>query len=114
MIKQIFLFSNVKFFSDSITHALKKQGVETFLILEDQELEYFIQDYTPQALVLDLEGCTDSTKIMLRIGSLAEKLPVIILCKSDQELNSCLRINKPIDPFELLEQLNEKVTVGNK
>lgn len=106
MIKQIFLFSNVKFFSDAISNALKNQGVETFVIDEDQELEYFIQDMVPQAFLIDWEGFNRPEKIIDRYNKLALKLPMFVLGSEGPFQEGLHFIKKPIDPFYLYEQVS--------
>lgn len=96
----------MKFFSDAISIALKNQGVETFVIDEDQELEYFIQDMEPQAFLIDWEGFNGPEKIIDRYNKLESKRPMFILGNEGPYQEGMHFIKKPIDPFFLYEQLN--------
>lgn len=105
---QIFLFTNIDIFHDVISKALKNHQVNTFLIEEDQELDYFIQDMDPQLLVIDWEGFKQRDKLIARLENSEIDLDIVIIAESC-ELKKYNIIKKPVAPLQLYNQLNSVI-----
>ncbi len=114
--KKVFYGEKQKFLCDMLTESFKREGLEVYTTSSLEETDYFIRDFDPELLLIDilvLWPCRED--FLLEIKQREEqgkRIPLVLTgFPEDQDLLSNLGveylafIEKPLNPIELISQL---------